>query len=390
MLTTADLIINDTTIAAASCMFDTGALQASFIRRSVVDNNPMIRDRLRSCDVQVTLGDGSDSSSISVTNYVQLQIRCTDTSSISHTTPPIWLLVMPELAEDVIIGLPHLVRHLPDCFVSHIMAAVKDAHTRHAATASLSALHSRHSTFRQSNVDKLSTPQPSLSPAGTTRISILSLNVNGFNSAFRSGLQEYLADQWDSHDVLLLQEVKLVPAKHSKATQLLQSIGYRDVAINSIAGQRGVLIAVKPLFPLPLYTCDIPASDLPDSRGRILTATWSDPPVTIVNAYLPFCNPEIPDMDSRCSLFRQAFTSYVKELQLGSYSRHRHVIVAGDFQVALTELDESVTCVPSSPGSTELERADHMHMLQQCSLIDSFRHLHPTTVAYTSRSTYPQ
>merc|ERR1719223_548108 len=29
-------------------------------------------------------------------------------------------------------------------------------------------------------------------------------------------------------------------------------------------------------------------------------------------------------------------------------------------------------------------------MLQQCSLIDSFRHLHPTTVAYTSRSTYPQ
>ena len=126
MLTTADLIINDTTIAAASCMFDTGALQASFIRRSVVDNNPQIRDRLRSCDVQVTLGDGSDSSSISVTNYVQLQIRCTDTSSISHTTPPIWLLVMPELAEDVIIGLPHLVRHLPDCFVSHIMAAVKD------------------------------------------------------------------------------------------------------------------------------------------------------------------------------------------------------------------------------------------------------------------------
>ena len=390
MLTTAELIMNDNTITTASCMFDTGALQASFIRRSVVENNPMICGSLRNCDVQVTLGDGADSSAVSVTSYVQLQIRCTDTSSVSHTTPPIWLLVMPELAEEVIIGLPHLVRHLPDCFVSHIMAAVKDAHTRHAATANLSALHARHTTFRQSNVDRLSSPQPLLAPAGTTHFRLLSLNVNGFNAAFRSGLQEYLVGQWDSHDVLLLQEVKLVPAKHNKAIALLTSIGYSDVAINSIAGQRGVLIAVKPLFPLPLYTCDIPSCDLPDSRGRILTATWSDPPVTVVNAYLPFCNPEIPDIDSRCSLFRQAFTSYVKALQIGAYSRQRHVIVAGDLQVAPTELDESVTCVPPSPGSTDLERMDHIHMVATCSLVDAFRYLHPTTVAYTARSTYPQ
>ena len=59
--------------------------------------------------------------------------------------------------------------------------------------------------------------------------------------------------------MLLLQEVKLVPVKNGKAVQLLKSIGYSDVAINSIAGQRGVLIAVKSLFPLPLYTCDIVA-----------------------------------------------------------------------------------------------------------------------------------
>ena len=52
--------------------------------------------------------------------------------------------------------------------------------------------------------------------------------------------------------MLLLQEVKLVPVKHGKAIQLLKSIGYADVAINSIEGQRGVLLAVKPLFPLPL------------------------------------------------------------------------------------------------------------------------------------------
>ena len=297
---------------------------------------------------------------------------------------------MPELAEEVIIGLPHLVRYLPDCFVSHIMAAVKDAHTRHAATASLTQLHSTHTTFRQSNVEKLSPTQPSLAIAGTASIRLLSLNVNGFNAAFRSGLQEYLVDQWDSHDVLLLQEVKLVPAKHGKAIALLKSIGYSDVVINSIAGQRGVLIAVKPLFPLPLYTCDIPSCDLPDSRGRLLTATWSEPPVTVVNVYLPFCNPEIPEIDSRCSLFRRTLTHYIRDLQLGASHRHRHVILAGDFQVALTEMDESVTCTPPSPGSTDLERVDHLHMVDTCSLVDAFRYLHPTMVAYTARSTYPQ
>ena len=51
MLTTAELIINDNTVTTSSCMFDTGALQASFIRRSVVDSNPEIRDSIRDCSV---------------------------------------------------------------------------------------------------------------------------------------------------------------------------------------------------------------------------------------------------------------------------------------------------------------------------------------------------
>lgn len=189
---------------------------------------------------------------------------------------------------------------------------------------------------------------------------------------------------------MLLLQVKLVPVKHGKAIQLLKSIGYSDVAINSVAGQRSVLSAIKPLFPVPLYTCDIPACDLPDSRGRILSATWPDPPVTVVNAYLPFCNPEFPEIDSRCSLFRQQFASYVQNLQIGANDRHRHVIVAGDLQVAPTGTDESVTCTSPSPGSTDLERADHTNLVHNCSLIDAFRYLHPTTVAHTARSSYPQ
>ena len=167
MLTTADLLVDNTMITTSSCMFDTGALQASFIRQDIVDSNPLIRSRIRDCNVNVTLGDGTDSSSVPVSHYVQLQVRCSDTAGISYTTPPIWLLIIPQLAEDVIIGLPHLVRHLPDCFVSHIMAAISDAHTHRAAEASLNALHARHTTFRQPNSHELSPPQPCLTRTGS-------------------------------------------------------------------------------------------------------------------------------------------------------------------------------------------------------------------------------
>ena len=390
MLTTVELIANEDSVTTASCMFDTGALQASFIRKAVVDAHPTIRNSTRDCSVEVTLGDGSNASAIQVTQYVQLRVRCTDANGAVHLTPPFWLLVMPELAEEVIIGLPHLVRFLPDCFVSHIMAAVQDAHTGHAATARLNVLHARHTTFRQSNVARLPAPQPSLSQAGTAHIRLLSLNVNGLNAAIRNGLQHFLESKWSSHDVLLLQEVKLVPTKHSKAIKALKSIGYSDVVINSISGQRGVLIAIRPLFPLPVCTCDMPSCDLPDSRGRILTATWSDPPVTLVNAYLPFNNPELPEADDRCSAFRQQFATYINDLQGGACDRSRSVIIAGDLQVAPTAADESVECVPPSPGSTDRERTDHAHMVRTCSLVDSFRSLHPSTTAYTSRSTHPQ
>ena len=98
MLTSADLLIDESLVAIVSCMFDKGALQASFVRQSVVDSNPRIQQNLRACSVQVTLGDGSESSSVTVRTYVQLQVRCIDAAKVSHTTAPIWLLVMPKLA----------------------------------------------------------------------------------------------------------------------------------------------------------------------------------------------------------------------------------------------------------------------------------------------------
>jgi exonuclease III len=100
-------------------------------------------------------------------------------------------------------------------------------------------------------------------------------------SAVSKGIIGYLADRADSHDILLLQEVKLVPARHAKARQQLLDAGYISVTINCIFGMSGILIAVRPTLTTPMYMCDFPNPDLYDARGRVLTVVFSDPPVTI-------------------------------------------------------------------------------------------------------------
>ena len=219
---------------------------------------------------------------------------------------------------------------------------------------------------------------------------MLSINVNRFNTACQKGFLHYLDQCRESHDVLLLQEVKLAPAKHAKARDSLLALGYAHVAINSIAGSSGVLIAVRSTLVQPRFTCDIPGCDLVDSRGRVMTMTTSDPPITVVCAYLPFCNPLIEDIAPRCSVFRASFTAYISELATNSPHRKRSLIIGGDLQVALTDQDESVSLMPPSPGSTDQERTDHATLVSSGNLIDSYRVLRPDGCAHTCQSTYPR
>jgi exonuclease III len=259
------------------------------------------------------------------------------------------------------------------------MSAIMSTHQSTAVvpniTIMLNNLHTVHRSQRQSNTGPLDRPQPSLAPTGDRKVAVLSINVNGFNAACQKELLEYLTQQYDSHDVLLPQEVKLAPAKQAAARDCLLRIDYTNVAINSIAGSNGVLIAVCSTLVNPIFTCDMLGCDLPDARGRVMTMTTSDPPITIVCAYLPFCNPLTDDIAPRCSAFRSHFTTYIFELAANTPDRQRSLIVAGDLQVALTDRDESVTLVPPGPGSTYQERLDHNNLVSTSNLIDSYRAL---------------
>ena len=358
MITTAELVSGDTVLATGSCMLDTGALQASFISKELLDRCPHLHAMQRPCTVDVHLGDDAASTAVSVSRYVPISVCIPDAQGAPHIAHSVWLLVMPTLATDVIVGLPHLIRNFPQCFASHFMQAIMSTYAAVSPVVSLSHLHVMHKSLQQSNTHPLHCPQPSLAPAGDRTVSVLSLNDNGFNAACTKGLLRYLEQRFESHDVLLLQEVKLAPAKHAKARDALLALGYAHVAINSIAGSSGVLITVRPTLAQPMFTCDIPGCDLVDSRGRVMTMTTSDPPITVVCAYLPFCNPLIDDIAPRCSTFRATFTKYICDLAANSPHRQRSLIIGGDLQVALTDQDESVSLMLPSPGSTDQERID--------------------------------
>ena len=128
MLTTAELLIGDTIITSGSCMLDTGALEASFISQSVIDSSLLLQPLLRSCSIAVTLGDGQEEKAVYVTSYIQLSVRIPDSRGTPYTGESIWLLVMPALTVDIVIGLPHLMRCFAGCFMLRLNAAIVAAH----------------------------------------------------------------------------------------------------------------------------------------------------------------------------------------------------------------------------------------------------------------------
>ena len=70
MLTTVELLHDGVLLAAGTCMLDTGALQASYVRQEVLDNSPQLRSLQRSCSIDVLLGDDADATKVTVSSYV--------------------------------------------------------------------------------------------------------------------------------------------------------------------------------------------------------------------------------------------------------------------------------------------------------------------------------
>ena len=105
-----------------------------------------------------------------------------------------------------------------------------------------------------------------------------------------------------------------------------------------------------------------------DDECRAITAEYND--YYLVNVYVP-----TPGQGLRRLAYRQRWDNALKEY-LSALMSIKPVIVCGDFNVAVTDLDiSSIIYSHLSPGLTDEER-DGFNALKALGLTDAWRHLH--------------
>ncbi|ANE57352.1 exodeoxyribonuclease III [Methylomonas sp. DH-1] len=199
---------------------------------------------------------------------------------------------------------------------------------------------------------------------------IVSWNVNGIRAVQGKGFAETLARI--GADCILLQETK---AQEDQVAQALAGIDGYHVYANSAErkGYSGVALLCRQQ-PLQILR-DIGQTDH-DSEGRVIAAEYEG--FYLVNVYVPNSGDGLSRLDYR-QTWDRAFADYLADLQ-----SRKPVIVGGDFNVAHQAIDiaRPKANYNKSAGYTQAE-IDGFGGILGRGLVDSFRHFHPDTVAYS-------
>ena len=200
---------------------------------------------------------------------------------------------------------------------------------------------------------------------------ILSFNVNGVRAcAGKTLLQDlYTLDC----DVVCLQETKATPEQVAEALSGLS--GYHLYAYSAEKkGYSGTAILSKEL-PLSVKLGLGIAEH--DNEGRVITAEFQD--YFVVTAYVPNASSGLKRLDYRTKGWDVAFLAFLKNLE-----RSKPVVVCGDLNVAHQPIDlkNPKPNYNKTPGYTQLE-IDGLTTMLNSGLVDTYRHLYPTTVKYS-------
>ena len=199
---------------------------------------------------------------------------------------------------------------------------------------------------------------------------IVSWNVNGIRAIVKKDFFESLEKL--NPDILCLQETKAQDNEVEKA--LLPISGYKQY-FNSAEkkGYSGTAILSK-TKPLSVIN-DINISEH-DTEGRIQCAEYDD--FYLVNVYVPNSGQKLDRLDYR-EQWDADFLKYLKNLE-----KSKPVIVCGDFNVAHQPIDlkNDKSNYNKTAGYTQTE-IDGMDSFIKSGFVDSYRLLHPDTVAYT-------
>jgi len=199
---------------------------------------------------------------------------------------------------------------------------------------------------------------------------IISWNVNGIRSVQSKGFAEILA-QLDA-DCILLQETK---AQADQIDKALEGIDGYHIYSNCAErkGYAGVTILSRH-EPLQIIH-DIGIAEH-DQEGRVIVAEFED--FYLLNVYVPNSGEALARLDYRQS-WDQEFLAYCRQLQ-----SKKPIIACGDFNVAHREIDiaRPKPNYNKSAGYTQVE-IDGFSRFIDAGLVDTYRHFHPDTVAYS-------
>ncbi len=199
---------------------------------------------------------------------------------------------------------------------------------------------------------------------------IISWNINGIRAIAKKDFFDDFSKL--NPDIICLQETK---AQHGEVEEALSKIADYHQYYNSAErkGYSGVAILTKK-EPLSV-TYDVGIAEH-DTEGRVICAEFKA--FYLVNVYVPNSGQKLERLDYRNS-WDNDFRAYLKKLE-----KSKPVLLCGDLNVAHQAIDlkNDKSNYNKTAGYTQVE-IDGMDKLLNEGFVDTFRHFHPDTVAYT-------
>lgn len=201
-------------------------------------------------------------------------------------------------------------------------------------------------------------------------MNIISWNINGIRAITKKDFFDIISHL--DPDVLCLQETKAQNSEVEKAlTPMSQYHHYYNSADRKGYSGVAVLSKAKPISVV--YNIGIAEHD---TEGRVICTEFDN--FYLVNVYVPNSGQKLERLDYRQAWDRD-FRIYLKNLET-----LKPVIFCGDLNVAHCAIDlkNDKSNYNKTAGYTQIE-IEGMDNLLNLGFVDSYRHFHPDTAAYT-------
>jgi exodeoxyribonuclease-3 len=189
-------------------------------------------------------------------------------------------------------------------------------------------------------------------------LKLVSWNLNGLRAAIKNGLFEFIKNI--NADIISFQEIKV---NEADLPPEIYNLGYQ-VYLNSAVkkGYSGTLVLSK---VKPITMKNGIGNDKFDSEGRVQTLEFDS--FYYINSYFPNSQSDLKRLEYKLE-FDKLFLEYTETLR-----KNKPLVIAGDFNVAHTELDIARPKENEHNAGFTKEERDWMSEFLNKGYVDTFR-----------------